>query len=160
MNKVAVVLPAYNEEQTIRATIEAFHTELPSAAIWVINNRSSDATESIAAETIGRLNCTGGVISEPRPGKGNAVRRAFLEIDADAYVLVDSDMTYPADQVSDLLIPILKNNADMVVGDRHSAGHYASENKRLFHGLGNKLPVGRSNSPISGQVKLPHLNGL
>lgn len=98
-----------------------------------------DSTESLARETLERLKCHGGVINEPRAGKGNAVRRAFIEIDADIYILADADMTYPAFQAHDLITPIVNGTADMVVGDRHSAGHYAAENKRAFHGFGNCL---------------------
>lgn len=136
---VAVVLPAYNEELTIEATIRAFHDALPEAAVWVINNRSSDATESIARATLSALGCLGGVLNEARKGKGNAVRRAFLEIDADIYVLADADLTYPAERARDLMAPVIEGHADMVVGDRHSAGHYAAENKRALHGFGNRL---------------------
>jgi glycosyltransferase involved in cell wall biosynthesis len=142
MKSVAVVLPAYNEEQTIGAVIEGFHKALPHAAIWVVNNRSDDNTEGRALEVLSSLNCQGGIINERRPGKGNAVRRAFLDIDADIYVLADADLTYPAAQALELMAPILSNDADMVVGDRHSAGNYAAENKRVFHGFGNRL-VGR-----------------
>lgn len=82
MSNIALVLPAYNEEQTIAATIEDFYQVLPDAAIWVINNRSSDATKrQTALDTLSRLKCKGGVINEKRPGKGNAVGRfAFLSI--------------------------------------------------------------------------------
>ena len=136
---IAVVLPAYNEELTIEATIRAFHAALPEAAIWVVNNRSSDATEVIARSVMSSLACAGGVMSEMRKGKGNAVRRAFLEIDADIYLLSDADLTYPAARARDLIAPVAEGRADMVVGDRHSAGHYASENKRALHGFGNAL---------------------
>jgi glycosyltransferase involved in cell wall biosynthesis len=139
MCNIAVILPAYNEEQTITATIEDFHYELPDAVIWVINNRSDDATEKIALATLLRLGCMGGVINERRPGKGNAVRRAFMDIDADVYILADADLTYPASQAKALIDPIIRGDADMVVGDRHSAGHYAVENKRVLHGFGNRL---------------------
>ncbi len=136
---IVVILPAYNEEQTIVASIEDFNIALPEAAIWVINNRSSDQTDRLARDTLKRLSCKGGVLREMRPGKGNAVRRAFLDIEADVYVLVDADLTYPATQVRELMKPILADEADMVVGDRHSAGHYAVENKRALHGFGNRL---------------------
>jgi len=136
---VAIVLPAYNEEATIEGTVRAFHAVLPDAEIWVINNRSTDATESVARNTLLALNCSGGVLNELRKGKGNAVRRAFLDIDADIYVLADADLTYPADRVHDLMAPVIDGQADMVVGDRHSAGHYAAENKRALHGFGNTL---------------------
>lgn len=139
MNQIAVILPAYNEEQTIAATIEDFHSVLPDSAVWVINNRSSDATEQIARDTLSQLGCKGGVINERRPGKGNAVRRAFLDINAAIYILADADMTYPANQVHELIAPVITGEADMVVGDRHSAGHYAVENKRALHGFGNRL---------------------
>lgn len=139
MHNIAVVLPAYNEEQTIAGTIEEFHTALPSATIWVINNRSTDSTEQTALGTLSRLKCGGGVINEKCPGKGNAVRRAFLDINADIYILADADLTYPANQVHDLMVPIIAGEADMVVGDRHSSGHYAVENKRALHGFGNRL---------------------
>ena len=137
--KIAVILPAYNEVQTIEGTIRAFHASLPEAAIWVINNRSIDATESVARTTLSSLDCLGGVLNESRKGKGNAVRRAFLEIDADIYILSDADLTYPAERVRDLIIPIIENRADMVVGDRQSEGHYEKENKRALHGFGNRL---------------------
>lgn len=137
--RVAVVLPAYNEEQTIAATLEDFHAALPDAAMWVINNRSIDSTEQTALATLERLECGGGVINEKRPGKGNAVRRAFLDIDADIYILADADLTYPAAQVHELMAPVIAGDADMVVGDRHSSGHYAAENKRALHGFGNRL---------------------
>ena len=150
--KIALILPAYNEELTIEATVRAFHVALPEAAIWVINNRSSDATESIAQTTLSSLGCLGGVLNESRKGKGNAVRRAFLEIDADLYVLADADLTYPADRVRDLLAPVVESRADMVVGDRHSAGHYAAENKRALHGVGNRLVRSLVNSLFNAEL--------
>jgi glycosyltransferase involved in cell wall biosynthesis len=136
---IAVIIPAYNEEQTIESAIEDFHCQLPTAAIWVINNRSSDATEEIARNTIARLGCRGAVINEKRPGKGNAVRRAFLDIDADIYVLADADMECPASLAHELIAPVLAGEADMAIGDRHSKGHYAAKNKRALHGFGNRL---------------------
>ncbi len=136
---IALILPAYNEALTIAATMEAFHRELPEACIVVVDNNSSDATATIAAETLRRLGAAGKVISELRQGKGNAVRRAFLEVDADIYVMSDADLTYPAERVRDLIQPVLDNRADMVVGDRLSGGHYRQENKRQFHGFGNAL---------------------
>lgn len=119
--------------------MEDFHTHLPEASIWVVNNRSSDATQKLAKEALVRLGCAGEVINEIRPGKGNAVRRAFLDIDADIYVMADADLTYPASQIRALMAPVLADEADMVVGDRHSAGHYAAENSRALHGFGNRL---------------------
>ena len=136
---LAVLLPAFNEEPTIGATIKAFHLALPEAAIWVVNNGCTDATESVARAMLESLGCRGGVLVEARQGKGNAIRRAFLEIEADIYLMSDADLTYPAERARDLIAPILAGRADMVVGDRHSAGHYASENKRPWHGAGNQL---------------------
>lgn len=136
---IAVILPAYNEELTIDGTIRSFHAELPYARFFVINNNSSDKTAEIARETLRDLKCRGEVINEPRQGKGNAVRRAFMTVDADLYVLADADMTYPAERVHDLIRPIAGGDADMTVGDRHSGGHYAQENKRALHGFGNRL---------------------
>lgn len=137
--KIALVLPAFNEGQTIGGTIEAFHAEMPDALIVVIDNNSQDATSRIATDTLERLGANGKVIHEPRQGKGNAVRRAFLDIEADVYVLADADLTYPANRLHDLVRPILDGRADMVVGDRLSGGHYASENKRPLHNFGNAL---------------------
>lgn len=137
--RVAVVLPAYNEELTVEATIRGFHEQLPHARIVVVNNNSSDQTRAVAERALHDLRAHGCVLDEPRPGKGNAVRRAFLEIDADVYVLADADQTYPPERVQDLMRPVLEGRADMVVGDRHSGGHYARENTRRLHGFGNGL---------------------
>lgn len=139
MVSIALILPAYNEALTIASTIEAFHRELPEMRIVVVDNNSTDGTAAIAAETLRRIGAQGEVIPELRRGKGNAVRRAFLEVDADIYVMSDADFTYPAEQVRELIQPILDRRADMVVGDRLSGGHYHQENKRPFHGLGNAL---------------------
>jgi len=136
---VCVILPAFNEALTIEACIADFHAHLPDAQIWVINNRSTDNTGSIAKAAMVRLGCAGGVIDEARPGKGNAMRRAFMEIDVDVYLLADADTTYPASQAWQLIEPIISGAADLVVGDRHSAGNYALENKRALHGFGNRL---------------------
>lgn len=136
---IAVILPAYNEEITIQNVIVEFHRALPEAAIYVINNNSKDRTAELAAATLAKIGCTGGVINEYRQGKGNALRRAFHEIDADIYVLADADLTYPAGRARDLIAPIVEGRADMVVGDRHSGGHYSEQNKRKLHGLGNDL---------------------
>jgi len=137
--RVAIVLPAYNEEQTVAATMAGFHAQLPTADIIVINNNSKDDTRAVAESTLLELGARGRVLDEPRAGKGNAVRRAFLEVEADIYILADADQTYPPERVHDLMRPILENRADMVVGDRHSDGHYARENSRALHGFGNRL---------------------
>lgn len=139
MNKVAIILPAYNEEITIIQTIQDFHREMPEAEIWVINNRSDDRTEELAKLTIAKLGCSGGLISENRVGKASAIRNAFLSIEADFYIIADSDCTYPANQVKAILAPLLNGEADMVIGNRHISEKYALENKRKFHVFGNKL---------------------
>jgi len=140
---IAIILPAYNEEKTIEKTILSFHKELPSAAIYVINNNSADKTHQIASNILSELKKKtlekGIVINESMQGKGNALRRAFLEIDADIYVLADADLTYPAPEIFKLLNPILNNEADMVVGNRHANDHYLAQNKRHFHNFGNAL---------------------
>ncbi|HET8706716.1 MAG TPA: glycosyltransferase family 2 protein, partial [Pseudomonadales bacterium] len=138
-DKIAVLLPAYNEAQTISSTIKAFHTALPDAFIIVINNNSQDDTARLANACIAELGCRGEVINEARQGKANAVRRAFLEVEADIYLMADADLTYPADRAKDLIAPIASGEADMVVGDRRSGGEYARENKRAMHGFGNDL---------------------
>ena len=139
MDKVAVILPAYNEESTIGESILQFHRSLPQAEIVVVDNGSTDATDRIARATIDRLKLAGKIILERRKGKANAVRRAFRDVDADVYLLVDADLTYPPEQAAELLQPILDDEADMVVGDRLSRGDYSRQNKRPFHNWGNTL---------------------
>lgn len=136
---ISIILPAYNEEATIAATIEGFHAHVPEAEIVVINNNSSDRTREIAERTLQRCGASGRVLDELRPGKGNAMRRAFTEVDADIFVMADADLTYPPERLHDLIAPIVEGRADMVVGDRHSDGHYARENRRPLHGFGNRL---------------------
>jgi len=136
---IAVILPAYNEELTIRETILAFHEALPEAVIVVVDNNSSDRTAELATEAFRSISCATRLIREPRQGKGWALRRAFHETEAAVYVIVDADMTYPAGRVRDLIRPILDGEADMVVGDRLAEGRYARENRRPFHDIGNRL---------------------
>ena len=126
--KIAVVIPAYNEEHTICDVIRAFHRVLPESHIYVIDNNSNDKTNQIAQETLDELNCSGGVLFEKSQGKANAVRKAFTEIDSDIYVMVDADMTYPANVVKSLMKPVLDGKVDMVVGDRQKKGGYQKEN--------------------------------
>ena len=131
--KIAVLIPCYNEELTIKKVIEDFKKELPEADIYVYNNNSKDKTYEIASK------CDAIVRNEYNQGKGNVVRRMFREIDADIYVMVDADDTYPAEFVHKLIEPIRNKTADMVVGDRLSNGTYKKENKRMFHNFGNNL---------------------
>ena len=130
---IAVLVPCYNEEVTIGKVIDDFRASLPEATIYVYDNNSKDATSAIAHEH-GAV-----VVPEPRQGKGNVVRQMFRDIEADCYLMVDGDDTYPADQARELVDPILAGTADMTVGDRLSNGTYGEENKRAFHGFGNDL---------------------
>ncbi|WP_333674882.1 glycosyltransferase [Streptococcus parasuis] len=131
--KIAVLLPAYNEEVTIVKVIEDFRRVLPHADIYVYDNNSKDKTNQLAREA-------GAIVRfEPRQGKGNVVRSMFREIDADYYIMADADDTYPAAEVEALLQPLRDGLADMTIGDRLSNGTYAEENKRGFHGFGNNL---------------------
>lgn len=139
MSKIAIIIPAYNEELTIKKVIEEFHSELPSAVIVVIDNNSKDKTNQIAKEELSKLGEKGIFLFEGKQGKSNAIRKAFREIDSDIYVMVDADLTYSAKDLPRLLEPVINKKADMVVGDRLSQGKYYKENKRLFHNFGNAL---------------------
>jgi glycosyltransferase involved in cell wall biosynthesis len=138
-SRIVVLLPAYNEADTIAPTLRDFHAALPEAGLWVIDNASSDGTAAVARQVLAELGASGGVLTEKRKGKANAIRHAFRELDADVYLMADADCTYPAARARELIAPVLAGQADMVVGDRHSGGHYASENKRPMHGAGNRL---------------------
>ena len=130
---VAVLIPCYNEAITIGKVVDDFKTSLPGASIYVYDNNSSDNTSGIAQEH-------GAIVKkEPRQGKGNVFRQMLRDIDADYYVLVDGDDTYPAEAAPALLEPLMRDEADMVVGDRISNGSYGNENDRAFHGFGNNL---------------------
>lgn len=131
--KIAVLIPCYNEELTIAKVINDFKKELPDADIYVYNNNSKDRTEEIAREN-GAI-----VINEYKQGKGNVVRSQFRDIDADIYVMVDGDDTYPAEFVHELIKTVKSGQADMAIGDRLSNGTYQKENKRHFHEFGNNL---------------------
>ncbi len=132
MKNVAILLPCYNEHLTIEKVINDFKRELPNANIYVYDNNSTDNSIALAE-------CSGAIVRKvSQQGKGNVVRRMFQEIEADVYVLVDSDDTYPADEVQKLIAPIVSGEADMVCGDRLSST-YMTENKRLGHNFGNTL---------------------
>lgn len=130
---IAVIIPCYNEALTIGKVIDDFRSELPEATVYVYDNNSTDSTAEIA-RTRGAI-----VKYEPRQGKGNVCRQMFRDIDADCYLMVDGDDTYPAESARSLCAPILAGEADMVVGDRLSNGTYAQQNARAFHGFGNDL---------------------
>lgn len=134
----AIVLPAYNEEVAIADTIREFHDSCPGAQICVIDNNSRDRTAEIARATLAELGA-GIVLSEPRQGKGFALRRAFQSVDADIYLMADADCTYPARFAHVLVAKIADGSADMVVGNRFFEGAYQKQNKRRFHSAGNQL---------------------
>lgn len=130
---VAVLIPCYNEELTVGEVIDDFRRVLPGASIYVYDNNSSDRTAQVAREHGAQVRF------EPRQGKGVTVRQMFRDIEADCYLLVDGDSTYPANAAPALINPILAGEADMTVGDRLSNGSYAQENQRPFHDFGNNL---------------------
>ena len=130
---VAVLIPCYNEAVTIGKVVDDFKRCLPMADIYVYDNNSTDDTDKIAFEH-------GAIVRhETRQGKGNVVRQMIRDIDAEYFLMVDGDDTYPAEAAVDLLMPLVRDEADMTVGDRLSNGTYQAENKRAFHGFGNSL---------------------
>ena len=132
MDKIAVLVPCYNEAQTIAKVVTDFKTALPEAVIYVYDNNSTDNTAELARNA-------GAVVRyEHQQGKGNVVRRMFQEIEAECYVMADGDDTYPAHNAPALVRHVLEGQADMVVGDRLSATYF-TENKRPFHNFGNSL---------------------
>ena len=132
MEKIAVLIPCYNEQQTIEKVIRDFKLALPDATIYVYDNNSSDNSVKIAMQS-------GAVVRyEYKQGKGNVIRRMFAEIDAECYLMVDADDTYPAENARIMIDYVLKKGADMVVGDRLSSTYFV-ENKRMFHNFGNTL---------------------
>lgn len=129
---VAVLVPCYNEEQTVYEVVSAFKKALPDAAVYVYDNNSTDHTAEIAKQA-------GAIVRhEYRQGKGNVVRSMFRDIEADCYVMVDGDNTYPADVAKEMCALVLDGKADMVIGDRLSSTYFA-ENKRRFHNFGNDM---------------------
>jgi glycosyltransferase involved in cell wall biosynthesis len=137
--KIAVLIPCYNEAITIGKVVQDVKEQLPEAAIYVYDNNSKDKTAEIAAAN-GAI-----VVKERRQGKGNVVRSMFKNIDADIYILIDGDDTYPFTFVHELMKPVIENEADMVIGERMSNGTYSKENSRAFHGFGNNLVKGLIN---------------
>lgn len=132
MNQVAVLIPCYNEALTIQKVVSDFKRVLPGADIYVYDNNSTDKTAELAAQA-------GAIVRHVRQqGKGNVVRRMFLDIDVDCYIMVDGDDTYPAEDALSMSELVLQGGVDMVVGDRLSSTYF-SENKRPFHNFGNSL---------------------
>ena len=132
MDKIAVLIPCYNEEKTIEKVVKDWKTELPEAVIYVYDKNSNDKTAELA-QNAGAI-----VRHEYAQGKGNVIRRMFREIDAECYIMVDGDDTYPAEYGRKMANLVLEKNADMVVGDRLSSTYF-NENKRPFHNFGNTL---------------------
>ena len=132
MMKTAVLIPCYNESMTIKKVVNDFQKALPHADIYVYDNNSRDGTDEIA-EREGAI-----VRYEYKQGKGNVVRSMFRDIDADCYIMVDGDDTYPAEAAIEMEKLVLDGKADMVIGDRLSSTYF-TENKRLFHNSGNKF---------------------
>ena len=146
MDKIAVLIPCYNEEKTIDKVVRDFQAALPGAVIYVYNNNSSDRTAQIA-EKAGAI-----VRNEYMQGKGNVIRRMFREIDAKCYIMVDGDDTYPAENAMEMADLVLQKNADMVVGDRLSSTYFTA-NKRPFHNFGNALVRRCINSLFKCEIK-------
>lgn len=132
MDKIAVLIPCYNEEKTIDRVVSDFRKVLPEATIYVYDNNSTDRTAEVAQ------NAGAVVRHEYRQGKGNVMRQMFLEINAECYIITDGDDTYPAECAPEMVNLVLEKKADMVVGDRLSSTYF-TENKRPFHNFGNTL---------------------
>lgn len=146
MDKIAVLIPCYNEAQTIEKVVTDARNALPDATIYVYDNNSTDGTAEIAEKA-------GAVIRhEYMQGKGNVIRRMFREIDAECYLMIDGDDTYPLDCAKDLVDKVLNHQADMVVGDRLSSTYF-TENKRPFHNFGNSLVRGSINWLFHSDIK-------
>ena len=132
MDKIAVLVPCYNESKTVKKVVEDFRRVLPEAVVYVYDNNSTDGTAELAA-------AAGAVVRhEYQQGKGNVIRRMFREIDAEVYIMVDGDDTYPAEAAPEMVRKVVEEQADMVVGDRLSSTYY-TENKRPFHNFGNSF---------------------
>ena len=146
MDKIAVLIPCYNEEKTIGKVVRDAKAALPEATIYVYDNNSTDRTVEIAREA-------GAVIKhEYMQGKGNVIRRMFREIDAESYIMVDGDDTYPMEFAGEMVDKVLNHNADMVVGDRLSSTYF-TENKRPFHNFGNSIVRGSINQLFGCDIK-------
>ena len=146
MDKIAVLIPCYNESKTVEKVVSDFRRVLPDATVYVYDNNSTDGTAELAAGA-------GAVVRhEYQQGKGNVMRRMFREIDAEAYILVDGDDTYPAEAAPEMVAAVTGRQADMVVGDRLSSTYY-TQNKRPFHNFGNDLVRFCTNHLFGGKIK-------
>ena len=146
MDKIAILIPCYNEAMTIAKVVSDWKTALPEATIYVYDNNSTDATDQVARDS-------GAVVRyEYMQGKGNVIRRMFREIDAQVYVMVDGDDTYGADHAQDMVDLVLNKQSDMVIGDRLSSTYF-TENKRLFHNFGNSLVRNSINTLFHSNIR-------
>lgn len=146
MDKIAVLIPCYNEENTIAKVVTDFRNALPGAPVYVYDNNSSDQT-AVLAQNAGAI-----VRHEYMQGKGNVIRRMFRDIDADCYIITDGDDTYPAENAAQMADLVLNDHADMVVGDRLSSTYF-TENKRPFHNFGNSLVRSSINTLFKTDIK-------
>ena len=146
MDKIAVLIPCYNESKTIEKVVTDFKRELPEATIYVYDNNSTDGTDKIA-EAAGAV-----VRYEYQQGKGNVIRRMFRDIDAECYIMTDGDDTYPAEYAREMADKVLYRNVDMVVGDLLSSTYF-EENKRPFHNFGNSIVRNSINSLFNSNIK-------
>ena len=144
--KIAILIPCYNESKTIEKVIKDYKKALPEADIYVYDNNSSDGTDKIAIKA-------GAIVKyEYKQGKGNVIRSMFRDIDADCYLMIDGDDTYPAENAKEMCNYVLDGKADMVIGDRLSSTYF-TENKRPFHNFGNVLVRKLINTLFKSNVK-------
>lgn len=144
--KIAVLIPCYNEAKTIEKVVKDYKKVLPNADIYVYDNNSSDGTDEIAKKA-------GAIVKyEYKQGKGNVIRSMFRDIDADCYLMIDGDDTYPAENAEEMCNMILDGKADMVIGDRLSSTYF-TENKRPFHNFGNRIVRWLINTLFKNNVK-------
>lgn len=146
MDKIAVLIPCYNEEKTIKKVVTDFKKVLPEAKIYVYDNNSTDETVKLAKQA-------GAIVKyEYKQGKGNVIRRMFREIDAECYIIADGDDTYPAENAREMCDLVLNKGVDMVVGDRLSSTYF-EENKRPFHNFGNTIVKKSINLLFKSNIK-------
>lgn len=146
MRKIAVLIPCYNESLTIEKVVKDYKKALPEAEIYVYDNNSTDGTDKIAREA-------GAIIKyEHRQGKGNVIRSMFRQIDADCYLMIDGDDTYPAESAREMCDLVLNEGVDMVIGDRLSSTYF-QQNKRPFHNFGNRIVRALINKLFGSNVK-------
>ena len=144
--KIAVLIPCYNESKTIEKVVKDYKKVLPNADIYVYDNNSTDGTDKIAKKA-------GAIVKyEYRQGKGNVIRSMFRDIDADCYLMIDGDDTYPKENAKEMCDFVLEGKADMVIGDRLSSTYF-TENKRPFHNFGNKLVRGLINTLFKSDIR-------